>query len=46
MYVSTKSFVSFSYEEGESKLPLKMGWERELGGGGGANKTCRMATMA
>ena len=43
MYVST--FVSFSCEEGESKLPLKLGWER-WEGGGGANNTCRMATMA
>ena len=44
MYVST--FVSFSCEEGESKLPLKLGWERWEGGGGGANNTFRMATMA
>ena len=40
MYVST--FVSFSCQEGESKLALKLGWR----GGGGANNTCRMATMA
>ena len=41
MDVST--FVSFSCQEGESKLPLKLGWRA---GGGGPNNTCRMATTA